>query len=141
MWLFGKKQPKSPDVKEKESKPISDDGIASDIDVLKGKEKWDSLSTSIIKTTEIDEYENRQNNLENISEGDILSADYLDSEEIYMVSDECGNELGELSKAISAKILEKEESGFEILPVVDETTENDSGILGANITLYFKPAK
>lgn len=116
-------------------------GIAFYKDKLDGKEKWDSLNASLTKTSKKDEFENRQDNLDTISEGDILSAEYDDCEEIYTVTDDCGNELGEFSKSISAKVHEKEESGFEIVPVVNEITESDSGKYGAKIIIYFKPER
>lgn len=114
-------------------------GIAFYKDKLDGKEKWDSLSASLTKTSKKDEFEDRQDNLDTISEGDVLSVEYDDYEEIYTVADDCGSELGELSKSISAKVHAKEESGFEIMPVVDEITESDSGKYGAKIIIYFKP--
>lgn len=116
-------------------------GIAFYKDKLDGKESWDNLSASLTKTSKKDEFENRQDNFDAISEGDVLSAEYDDYEGIYTVTDDCGNELGELNKSISTKVHEKEESGLEIVPVVDEITENDSGKYGANLTIYFKPEK
>ncbi len=114
-------------------------GIAFYKDKLEGKEKWESLNTSLTKTSKKDEFENRQENLDTTSEGDVLSAEYDDYEEIYTVTDDCGNELGELSKSVSAKVHTKEESGFEIVPVIDEITESDSGKYGAKVIVYFKP--
>lgn len=115
-------------------------GIAFYKDKLDGKEKWDSLNASLTKTSKKDEFENRQEHLGDISEDDILSVRYDDYEETYTVTDEFGNELGELNKSISAKVHAKEESGFEIMPVVDEITVSDAGKYGAKIIIYFKPS-
>lgn len=117
-------------------------GIAFYKDKLDGKENWESVSAALTKTSKKDfDGTSRQEHFDTLSEGDVLSAGFDDDEEDYLISDDCGNELGELSKSISAKVHAKEGSGFEIVPVVNEITENDSGKYGANITIYFKPAR
>lgn len=115
-------------------------GIAFFTDKLAGKEKWDSLKASLTKTSKKDEYGgNRQDVLENANEDDILAAEYNDFEETYVLSNDYGDEIGELSKSISEKVHAKEEAGFTIIPVIDEIAESNSGKYGAHLTVYFKP--
>ena len=117
-------------------------GIAFYKDKLEGKENWDSINASLTKTSKKDYSDmSRQEYYDGVSEGDVLQVEYDEYEEDYTISDAYGNELGELSKSVSAKVHAKEESGFEIVPVLNEITENDSGKYGADIILYFKPGR
>ena len=117
-------------------------GIAFYKDKLEGKENWDSINASLTKTSKKDYSDmSRQEYYDAVNEGDVLQAEYDEYEEDYTISDDIGNELGELSKSVSTKVHTKEVAGFEIIPVIDEITESDSGKYGANIIVYFKPRR
>lgn len=100
--------------------------------------KCESIKTKLTKSSKrIDEYENRQDNFIGIERGDALKLEYNEESETYFILDESNNELGEISKSISAKIKEREDVD-EPICLVEETTEDDNGKCGANILIYFK---
>lgn len=87
---------------------ISEDYLSYSIAFYKDINSFDSVNAVLTKTTKKDEFGNsRQDNLSCINSGDILYSEYDYDTGTYIISDDCGNEVGELSKSISEKIRSK----------------------------------
>jgi hypothetical protein len=100
--------------------------------------KCESIKTKLVKCSKkVDEYTNRQDNFCGVKRGDTITIEYNEEYETYVALDECGGELGEISKSISAKIKEREDMD-EPICIVEETAEDDNGKYGANVLIYFK---
>ena len=100
-------------------------------------EQRESFTTSIIKTSKKDMYDNkRQDNVDCLCEGDMVyfSEDY--ESDGLLVTDECGNELGEISVSASEKISNDTDDLDKIIGVVEDITYNDSGKAKAKIRIY-----
>ena len=100
--------------------------------------RYDSIKATLTKTSKkIDGFENRQDNFFAVERGNTLELEYDDETETYIVTNDMGNELGEISKSVSAKIQEREDTD-EPICIVDEVTETDDGKYGAKVIIYFK---
>lgn len=98
----------------------------------------DNIKTKLIKTSKkISEFENRQDNYYGIVNGMKLKLEFDEESEAYTVSDYAGSELGELSKSVSEKIYDAEDTHTPIC-IVDELIENEDGKYGASVVIYFK---
>lgn len=99
----------------------------------------EKIESSLSKTAKkIDEYENRQDNIEMISEGDwvFIEVDYNDyGEEIYIVVDDMGNELGEITSALSKRLKEKSKIEY-IAGKIKEIDVSSSGTLVPIVIFY-----
>ncbi|MGI6019788.1 MAG: hypothetical protein ACOX8M_13565 [Marvinbryantia sp.] len=84
---------------------VSKDSFTIAIAFYKSIDSFKSVSATLTKTNKKDCFDNsRQDNLSSVSEGDMLTMEYDYETETYIVSDDCGNELGEISKSISDKL-------------------------------------
>lgn len=107
-------------------------------DPLIGLEGCEHMSTKLTKTSKKDFFETkREENLWGISENAPLEIEYNVETETYWVYDDMRNELGEIAKAASAKIIAREEE-FEPIAFLEELTEDDEGKCVASIRIYFK---
>lgn len=96
------------------------------------------IKATLIKTSKrIDEYDNRQDNFISLEEGELLSLEYDYDTETYIVYNGSSEEIGEISTSVSEKLRDKEDS-YELVPVLDELTENDNGKYGGKIKVYLK---
>ena len=95
------------------------------------------FNTSLTKTSKkAEEYESsRQDNLGCLSEGEYLEIEEQYDSDGYLVLNDVGEELGELSASVSEKLSEYYENGYEIIIQVTEITENDSGKYGAKVEI------
>ena len=96
-----------------------------------------SFTTAIIKTSKKDIYDNkRQDNVDCLNEGDVVyfSEDY--ESEGLLVTDEYGNELGEISESASEKIKRDTNDISRIIGVVENIAYNDSGKAKVKIRIY-----
>lgn len=102
--------------------------------------KFTYIDTKLIKTTKKDEAtdSSRQDNLDSISEDEELDIDYQYSTGTYLVCDNCGYELGELSVSNSEKLHDYELSGSELHCIVQELDYNDSGNIVCKVRVFIK---
>ncbi|MEL7609529.1 MAG: HIRAN domain-containing protein [Bacillota bacterium] len=106
--------------------------------LMEGLENCESAIATLTKTSKKDDFDSRRDeNLLLNTNGDPLQLEYNDETETYWVRDDVGNEIGELSKSISAKMMTKE-SNSELIAFLEEITESDEGKYGARIRVYFK---
>lgn len=97
------------------------------------------IDVSLIKTSKKDEYgTSRQENLETSSEGDEVDIDYQYDTETYLVSDNCGNELGEINQNKSEKVQEYEMDGKEFYCIIQELGYTNSGNISCKIRIFIK---
>ena len=101
----------------------------------------DKLVCSIVKSSKKDFYgESRQDNYLALDSGDFvsLSVNYeSDGEDTYIVENESGGELGEISAKQSEKIRSYDAEGKEMICRIKEVTENpDSGKYGAKVEVF-----
>ncbi len=80
----------------------------------------------------------RQENLECLSEGDMLTLEYDYDSETYVVTDDYGNEVGELTKSKSTKLLEHEEDGEDFTAYVKRLDYNNSDKMICEIRVIIK---
>lgn len=108
-------------------------------DPLEDVEGCEHILTKLTKTSKKDAlgFNDRQDNLMLQDSGDVFKLDYNDETETYWVYDELGLEIGELSKAISAKLAEKEVS-CRLIAIANEIGEDENGKPEASIKVYFK---
>ena len=89
---------------------INDGKFTIALGFYKPLESFKHVSATLTKTSKKDMFGNlRQDNLACVSEGDLFEIEYDYETETYLVTDDCGNELGELSKSVSNKLLESED--------------------------------
>lgn len=97
------------------------------------KELYKSLANyphalyKITKTSKKDEILEcpRSELLEGMSQGDLISLEYIDETDTYLLTDVIGTELGELSKADSKKLMQQEDDGCQLYAFLAETEEDD----------------
>jgi len=108
-------------------------------DPLVNLEECEYISAKITKTSKKDSIglSDRQDNLALQESGDVFKLAYNDETETYWIYDELDLELGELSKAISAKLREKEAS-CQMVAIADKIDMDESGKYEATIRVYFK---
>ena len=86
------------------------------------------IDAGLVKTSKKDELGNsRQDNLGCVSEGDFVEVDYQYDSGTYLVTDDTGNELGEINESKSIVIQGFENEGKTLHGFVLETGINDSG--------------
>lgn len=86
------------------------------------------VDASLIKTTKKDDLgTSRQENLDSVNEGDIIELDYQFDTETYLVTDDVGNELGEINASKSQNLQDYENEGKELHGVIIEVGMTDSG--------------
>ena len=105
---------------------VSPDTFTIAIAFYKPFSSFKSITSTLVKTSKKDIFDNsRQDNLTSISCGDLLSMEYDVDSGSYIVSDDFGNELGELSANVSSKLLEQEnEFGFKVICENNELDDN-----------------
>ena len=116
---------------------IDKNQIAIKVGFFTPLENRKSFTTSIIKTSKKDMFDNkRQDNVEYLNENDLVyfSVDY--ESDGLVVSDEYGNELGEISESAKEKINNDTADLNTIIGVVEETYYSDSGNKKAKIRIY-----
>ena len=99
-------------------------GLFFDMSVTNMKE-IPHVDAKLTKTSKKDEFDmSRQDYLDGVSEGDIVNLEYQYGS--YLVTDELGNELGEISESNSEKILDLQNQNPELLAFVLEMGISDS---------------
>lgn len=97
-----------------------------------------TLTSALTKTTKKDCFDmSRQDNLSSVSEGDLLEISYDYDSETYLVTDDCGNELGELSKSFSAK-LQSLETQTTFIAICNSIDYDDSLKIKCNVLIILK---
>ena len=92
----------------------------------------------LVRTTKETEWDSRQNNLRLLQKGTPLDiSEVYDEESTYILSVDEGSEIGELSKKDAAKF-QRLEQDYDLIPVLLEVTENDSGTCGAVVRIFMK---
>lgn len=105
---------------------LSIDGFTCGLGFYRDINTFDSVSATLTKTSKKDFFgTSRQDNLSFLSKGDALSFEYNYDSETYVVSDECGNEVGELSKSLSDKLYSQEDE-YEYIGICIENEVDDS---------------
>lgn len=101
-------------------------------------ERFEKIKTKLIKISKKigDDY-NRQDVCQFLERGEQLELEYDDDTETFVAKTEDGEEAGELSKAISKKIMEKFDE-HEPICLVEEPIEDDNGKCGADLLIYLK---
>lgn len=104
--------------------------IESDFDFVK------KMSASLIKTTKKDSNFDisRQDALSKTEENEYVSIEKQYDSDCYLVLNECGEEIGELSQSISDK-LDDYDYTYDKLARIVEITENSSGNYGAKLEI------
>lgn len=101
--------------------------------------KMNYIDASLTKTTKKDSFDNsRQDNLLGISEGDNVNIDYDYETETYLVTDSCGEELGEINSSKSQKLQDYEDDDKEFHCIVKETDYNSAGNITCKIRIFIK---
>lgn len=97
----------------------------------------ESITVSLVRTSKKDEFSNRQDHYDLLSEGDIVFITYSDYDECFTVSadDYDSSEIGEIKKSDTNKII-KQFGTKDIFGIVEDVTVNDSGKYGADIAIY-----
>lgn len=105
---------------------ITNDSFTCGLGFYKDINSFDCVSATLTKTSKKDFLgTSRQDNLSSTSEGDILYLNYDCDSETYIVTDDFGNELGELSKSISNKLYD-EESNYKYIGICTENEIDDN---------------
>ena len=104
-------------------------GFYKPLDIFESKR----FSLSKIKK-KIDEYTTREDNLLNCDEGDVLTIEYEDADDCFVVFNDIYEEVGELPKSAANFINENEHK--KIVGILDACGENDDGKTKAQITVY-----
>lgn len=101
-------------------------------------DRYEQIKTKLTKTSKkFDEDYYRQDTCQVLERGETLTLDYDDETETFVAKNDLGDEAGELSKAISKKIMEKFDE-YEPICLVEEMTEDDNGKYGADLLIYLK---
>lgn len=108
--------------------------------LLKAVESNESMVFKIVKTAKKDSLFDipRYENLEYVSNGDLLFLEYDDDSESYIVKDSADGELGELSKSDSKKLMNREDEGYDFSAFATECDTNDNDRPIAKVIVYFK---
>lgn len=94
-------------------------------------------SATLVRTSIKQEFEDRQENISYLEEGDFVDIDIYTTEfENAVVTDSSGGELGELPTALSEKM---REDNYDYIGKVIALTENDSGKYGVKIMIFREP--
>ena len=76
--------------------------------------------------------------LEYMEENDLVKIEYNDDTEKYLLRNDGGDEIGELSKSDSKKVVRKEDDGFEPIGFITDQDYSESGIPTAKVKIFFK---
>lgn len=102
-------------------------------------DKCETICTNLVKTSKKDEFgDSRRDNIEILSVGDVLDADYDWETETYVVTGHGGIEMGELSKSVSAQLQEEDEDSYPYI-VVEDIGLNDDLKYVVKLKIYIKP--
>lgn len=105
---------------------ITNDSFTCGLGFYKDMNSFNCVSATLTKTSKKDYLgASRQDNLSSTSEGDMLYLDYDYDSETYIVTDDFGNELGELSKSVSSKLYD-EESNYKYIGICTENEIDDN---------------
>lgn len=109
-------------------------------EIYKAVSSLPSMICKLTKTSAMDSGNEwrRYENLDNVNDGDILELEYDFEKEDYLVLDDAGGELGELSKADSKKIEAKEDEGCELIAFATDTDITDDGRAICKVQVFFK---
>ena len=100
-------------------------------DPIERLEKYESIEAPIVKATG-----DRKDDFERLSIDDIL--DYNPYDDTFVLTDDFGDEVGELSKSVSKKLL-KEKVFSELVPVVSECWYDSANKYHVKVKVYFTP--
>lgn len=94
----------------------------------------------ITSTSKRDEFTEtpRYENLDFMDENDLVKIEYNDDTEKYLLRNDAGDEIGELSKSDSKKIEKREDEGFNPIGFITEQGYTESGIPTAKVKIFFK---
>lgn len=108
--------------------------------ILKQVEGCENIICKLTNTSKKDEDTDtrRYENLEYMEENDLVKIEYNDDTEKYLLRDDSGNEIGELSKSDSKKVMRKEDDGFEPIGFITEQDYNENDIPTAKVKVFFK---
>ena len=103
-------------------------------------ENNESIVFKIVKTAKKDSLFDipRYENLECVSDGDLLFLEYDYDSESYIIKDSEDGELGELSKSDSKKLMIREDQGYDFSAFATECDTNDNDRPIAKVIVYFK---
>lgn len=107
------------------------------LDQLKECENFTFKITGTSKRDEFTETP-RYENLEFMDENDLVKIEYNDDTEKYLLRNDVGDEIGELSKSDSKKVEKKEDDGFEPIGFITEQDYNENGTPTAKVKIFFK---
>lgn len=94
------------------------------------------ISTTLVKTTKKDDFGiSRQDNLSYVSVDDVLNLSYSFDSETFVVSDDYGNDVGELSKSVSGKLYS---SGDDYIAICEEITCDENEKIKCKVALISK---
>lgn len=108
--------------------------------LLEQLKEHENITCKITNTSKRDEITEtrRYEYLEYVEENDLVKIEYNDDTEKYLLRDDSGNEIGELSKSDSKKVMKKEDDGFEPIGFITEQDYNENGIPTAKVKVFFK---
>lgn len=108
--------------------------------LLEQLKEYENITCKITNTSKKDEITEtrRYEYLEYAEENDLVKIEYNDDTEKYLLRDDSGNEIGELSKSDSKKVMKKEDDGFEPIGFITEQDYTENGIPSAKVKIFFK---
>ncbi|MBQ1275311.1 MAG: hypothetical protein IIY08_07995, partial [Cellulosilyticum sp.] len=97
------------------------------------------VEVSLTKTSKKDFFGiSRQENLDSVSEGDEIYMDYQYDTETYLITDDFGNELGEINTNKSEQLQAYEDEGKEFYGVILEIGYSDSGKNTCKVRIFIR---
>ena len=97
------------------------------------------VDVSLTKTSKKDFFGiSRQENLDSVSEGDEIYMDYQYDTETYLITDDFGNELGEINTNKSEQLQAYEDEGKEFYGVILEIGYSDSGKNTCKVRIFIR---
>lgn len=108
--------------------------------LLEQLKECESSTFKITSTSKRDEFTEtpRYENLDFMDENDLVKIEYNDDTEKYLLRNDAGDEIGELSKSDSKKVEKREDDGFEPVGFITEQDYNENGIPTAKVKIFFK---
>ena len=108
--------------------------------LLEQFKECENIVCKITNTSKKDEITDtrRYEYLEYMEENDLVKIEYNDDTEKYLLRNDDGDEIGELSKSDSKKVMKKEDDGFEPIGFLTEQDYTENGTPTAKIKIFFK---
>lgn len=115
---------------------IDEGNVTFKIGFYKPKEQFEQKTYSLVRTSKkIDDFSNRKENLENCGIGDVITAEYDDIIDSFVVYDYFSNEIGELPKAATTFLQAKEID--DVCGEISEYYTDDNDKVKASVDIYF----